>query len=360
MNFNHPLTTMSSARRWHWIGVMAVIFGLFGCTRSVVDDDNRIVGARMVIPDRRMPIQDSLDVLRDDTVDYKFIIPRYDGKVTLNFTIGDAFSDTNSLVGDIQVLSDFGNRMGPATPIELNKVQYKVSFDAKANQRYVVAIKARSGAGPYVIRYKQKKKVLDPCANVSCGANQTCNAGVCIDNDQPKLDVWSGCGGCSKGHYCSKKRKKCLRNLCYKVRCPSGKRCVGGKCRTIAPRGCRPRCKKGFKCSRARRCIPTKPQPNACGGRCKRPYKCDVGTNKCVVSPTAHGRILYVTPKGASSIITINRGKVHLLKKGMTGNVKKGGYRLKLLKVFGLQCKAIVYTSAANLTKGMGVRIKRR
>ena len=352
---------MIGNRRWNWVGVLFVVCGLLGCTRALVDDDNKIAGARMVIPDAKMPIRDSLNVAQDDSVDFKFLIPRYNGKVTLQFTIGDAFADTNNLVGSIKVVNDFNDPMAETTPIERNKVRYTVSFEGKANKRYVVAIRARSGAGPYTIRYRQQREVVDPCANVSCGSHQTCDDGVCIDKDVPKKpDVWSGCGGCSKGHYCSKKRKKCVRNPCYKVRCPAGKRCFGGKCRSVRARGCKPRCKKGFKCSKARRCVAVNPKVSACGGRCKRPYRCDQGTGKCVVSPTAHGRILYVTPRGSSSIVTINRGKVHFLKKGMTGKVKKGGYRLKLLNVFGSQCKAVVFTSAANLSKGMSVRIKRR
>jgi hypothetical protein len=212
-----------------------------------------------------------------------------------------------------------------------------------------------------------KESVLSDCVD-RCKARKLsseCLAGTKVTDQIDKCEskgcssgkYWSrgkqSCVRCPSKHSWSARRDRCIKRSCAGVRCPASKRCRRGRC--VAKNPCAGvSCPSGQKC-KSGRCIA--PPPEACGGRCKKPYVCN--NNTCVVSRYARGRILYVTPKGASSIITINRGKVHFLKRGMTGSVK-GKYKLKVLKVFGLQCKAIVYTSAANLTKGMGVRITRR
>ena len=274
-----------------------------GCVRSVdTGNDNSAPKARLLLPDPAVTTRGSLDVSKGDTEDWKRIYPQWDGKVTLDFVIGDPFEGTNSISGWIRVLDQDAEELAKRE-IMRGTVRYKITFEAQARKQYYLQIAARAGKEGYKIRYRQARKKVDPCA--SCTSDQVCEEGVCVAKADPK---WKGCGKCPRGHYCSRRHKKCVRNRCYKKVCPRGQYCSGGECRKK-----RVKPKKEPKAE-----VPKGPSPKLLAS-CLR---------------------LFPYAGGQKTVAVFNRGRAHSVSRGDRGSM--GGKRFTIIQVGAGQSKAVI------------------
>jgi|GEM_PF-1598031 len=317
---------------------VALSLSAVGCSDSYVDDDHKFRFARQIIPD--MTINDGIDVEKGDRTDFKRITPLFDGKVTLQVTVGDPFAGSHGLTGEMGVYTTAPELLDKKA-ISPTGTKYTLNFEGEAHVSYVFKIEGVSGKAPYQIDYSQEVKPADPCANVSCQDGQVCEEGECVavETDPPE-DTRACPEGCPRGHYCNKSQKRCVKKACFGVKCKKGFYCSRGKCKrspTKRPppptkKTCRPKCKKGFTC-KGTKCVknPTK-GPVSSGGKTG-----PIGAS-----------VIQIQPSGGKSLVLLGRGKKHNVKVGDTGRM--GGSSFKVIKVFATRCRVKVNAPATKLS----------
>lgn len=305
---------------------------LGACPKKVVDDDPKAQTARQIILD--LTTFDTIDVKGGDKVDWKSVTPMDDGEVALKLMVGNPFEGAHGVTGEVIV---YTSRAEPVTKavVQPSKNKYELVWDGRKNETYLVKFEAATGKSTYQFDYTQAIAPRDPCARVSCQQGQECQDGKCVqvESDEPEEDSPEACpGGCKRGFYCSKSRGKCIKNLCYGVKCKGGKTCRAGKC--VGGSKPSPRTVK-------------KPDPKPDP---KPEAKADTGPISAVV--------VQVIPEGGSSIIVLNRGAKHNVKVGDTGTI--AGVPFKVRNVYPVRSRAKVNAPAAKLANSKRCTINRR
>jgi len=304
-----------------------------GCPSRVKDGDNTAEDARLVLLD--MATADSVDADKGDVVDWKEVVPMDDGKVTLTLRVGDPFAG-HRLVGTAIVYTQRAEELArvdiaPGTSV------YKLVFDAKAMETYIVKVSAIQGASSYELSYAEETAPRDPCATMDCADGTRCEAGQCVTVEQPpeeKVSAAACPGGCPRGQYCSRRRGKCVRDRCFGVKCKAGSYCSGGRCRkkkgSTATPGCRGGCPAGSRCK---------------GSRCVKVSKTKTTKPDKTPAPSGGGKtgpisatVVQVMPSGSGTTIILNRGSQHNVKVGDTGKI--GGVPFRVKTVYAFRCKA--------------------
>lgn len=310
---------------------------------TVKDNDGTAPQAKMLAPG--IEISDKVDFSNGDSVDWKKFSYFSDATVTVRYVLG-GIGEKNNMTGEIEIFDLNSNKIA-GMPLEPNKNSYKLSFEAKAKATYFIRLKITKGAGNYMVRADAKVKKVDPCEK--CTANEKCIDKKCIPLDQcyPACEAGFKCveGTCEKakivckrGSFFSKRLHKCIKNPCYHKKCGANQKCRWGKCVNIkvkAKKSCFPPCKKG--------------------------QTCDAKTLKCKAEAktgTLNGRILSFSDNGnGGTVLIINKGKKHGLKKGMKGRLQNGA-KAKLIEVYPYRSKASVKLPPSKFKTNMGITFK--
>lgn len=331
----------------------ALLLTAGGCPSHVKDGDNRAEDARTILLD--MTTSDSVDADKGDVVDWKEVVPMDDGKVTLTVRVGDPFAG-HRLVGSVAVYTQRAAELArvdiaPGTSV------YKLTFDAKAMETYVVKVSAIHGASAYELSYAEETKPVDPCAAMDCADGMRCEAGQCVAVEQapPERVSAAACpGGCPRGQYCSRKRGKCLRDRCFGVKCKAGSYCSGGRCRKkkvrAAASGCPNGCPSGSQC-KGSRCVKASTKKPAKGDKASAPSG---GGKTGPIGAT----VVQVMASGSGTTVILNRGSQHNVKVGDTG--KLGGVSFRVKTVYAYRCKAYAKAPVGKLASVKRAVINRK
>lgn len=182
----------------------------------------------------------------------------------------------------------------------------------------------------------EESELLEGCVR-ACSTKKL--AVSCLAKARSTLEMdacSSSCpGGCPRGSTCNKRRRRCTKNPCAGVSCPSGQRCRGGKCveKPVAGPACSPACKEDYKC-------------NARKGVCE----FALGPIKC--------RLTSVTPEGARTSFIINRGRAHKVSVGDRGTLSGVG-KFKVIAVYGTRSKAMIKKPAPTVRANGGCVLRR-
>lgn len=220
-----------------------------------------------------LEIEDSVDV-KKNPIDYRAIVPDETGKAKLEVDFGD----NHGLTGKVSVHRlDASQIVGESvTPAES---EYTLEWEAKADETYIAVIEATKAKGNYKMELGiTPPPPKDPCEDVSCDDDEECQAGKCI----------------------SVKPAECS------PRCKTGQTCVDGKC--IAP--CGGKCPTGQICNRqTNECVKdpcagkTCPEGQRCsGGVCKDIPKATTCTPKCKSTQTCNTTTLKCEDKPGEPI----------------------------------------------------------
>jgi hypothetical protein len=309
------------------------------CGPTYRDTDHTASTARVIPED--LTVHDELNVGRGDLIDWKTVTPIESGRAELIVRIGDPFKGKHGLTGQVTVY-DIDAREYTRQPIEPNVVRYDLTWHSEAETTYLIKLEGIGGKSKYNLEFRVDASPSNPCANVRCATGSYCENGRCVaemgeSTCNPPCQGGSSCrdgrceggcaGGCPSGQLCSSKQGRCVKDPCARKRCPSGEVCRGGVCRPRAsssgPRlPCQPECGEGTLCKRG----------------------------KCVVAPLGPiaAKIVQAVPRGAQTILILNKGKRHKVKVGQSGSVKGVG-SFKITEVFEYRCKAVISKPATSL-----------
>ena len=177
-----------------------------------------------------------------------------------------------------------------------------------------------------------QKCIQDKCIPIGecypeCEEGFECDNGVCKESKVT----------CKKGWYYSKSKNKCFKNYCYGVKCGQGKKCVGGKCKTIVkpPSSCSPKCQSNEYCNSNLKCIKKLPS-------------------------NVVGKILsfWKDPKGTGTYLLINKGSKHGIKAGNKGKLNTGA-TITVKETYPYRCKAHTGKPTSQFTTNMKVTFKK-
>lgn len=354
-----------------------LVFGLLsGCSpHRYVDDDATCSRAKPLPP--VVLVKDELNVAFGDRTDCKQVKYFKDAIAKVEYRVGTAFEKHD--VRGLLTVYDSDGQVIDQRAVDPSIFKFEFEFDVVAQKPYYVEFKATEGAYAYQAQVRYAKK--DPCAK--CTENEEC-----VDT----VDGGKGCRplGCDPpcdedaGEICEERVCKsacnppCRRSFTCNVDTRECER------RTSS---CSPRCKRGFYCSRGR-CRKRK-SPARCAGGCPPGKICQKGvcirpggTPKCPACPNPTdvcsaatkfkcissgsgvntgpivGRVASTVRAGQGSILYLNRGKKHGVKRGQVGKLC-GKYKFMVTSAFSTRSKARTNHSLEELGDCKSVVIKR-
>jgi len=328
-----------------WVGA--------GCGPSgEPDTDDEMLKAKGLLANTS-EVTDSVDPESGDKLDWRVFEHFEKANVKVTYRVGDPFKG-HGVSGVIEVFDAVGNKLASKTVVP-GTVAYEIAFTAEANTKYFLVFNATQGKAHYLI--DTKATPADPCA--ACTADQLCEDGRCVDKPkgcQPPCEAGYECDEdrgrceeieCDDGEYFDKEDLECKPDLCAKKKCRKGQSCVvkRGRAQCVsdepAPRReCKPACAAGETC-RSGKCVGAATPPPAgpkCPAECPKGQTCDEKTGTCKGGPIA-GKILNFWPEGKDTIMLLNRGSEHGIKKGMGGSIGGGG-AFTVIEVYPYQCRA--------------------
>lgn len=330
-----PFSSAPPRRRLPMLALALVLTaGAWGaCAPAYVDTDATAAEASA------LPLaftqRDALDFKKGDRVDWKKVTVEEAGKAQLAVVVGDPFSKKQELTGKITVFATDGTETFATAEIVKDEFEYNLAWEAQDATSYLVRFEATSGKAAYRVDFTVDVPPKDPCAGVTCGDGEACEEGACVrvkpldptvcepacDSDSTCIDnvCEPYCGGpCERGYYCHHKRNECLRDPCYRKKCPAGKRCVWGRCKAVA-KDAAPEPEPD---------VPDEPAAKAGG-------------------PIA-ARIIQTIDTGKTVTLVINKGKTHGIEVGMKGTIAGVG-TATIKEVYAFRSKAVMAGSTKDL-----------
>ena len=333
-------------------GMSIALFLLASCGPAFVDTDNTAQTA-LGLP-TELTIEGELNVDIGDDIDWKRFEAEADGKASLEVRIGDPFVGKHSVVGSIVVFDRDANQL-VSEAISKTKLKYTLDWEIEAGVQYLVRLMGTEGESTYQADLELSFAPSDPCEGVVCEEGTSCEEGECVpvECDPPcsSRETCSAgqcvkvkkaaCGGkrCPKGHYCSSKRNRCVKDPCHGKRCGSGKVCRGGVCKEKRKAVSKPKPKPTGDCS----------PPCSDGATCKK--------GVCRYGPIA-AKIVQSVPKGQTTMITLNKGTTHKIKVGQTGKVSGVG-SFRIVETYEYRSKALLKAPASKLGEKKSATIYR-
>lgn len=328
------------------VGALALVAALtWSCATTVErapDTDGEAEQAERV--PLGMEAVDALDHPGGDQVDWKSIYLPDAGDAEVQVIVGDPFAGPHGLAGTIAVYPETGPPAVDEVAITPSEHTYTLAWESTGDATFLLQIASTSGAAPYRASFNFDAAPDDPCAEVTCDDGAICEEGECIATEpvdptvcepecgRNKICVDNVCepycgGGCKRGEYCHRGRNECRTHPCTGVSCPSGQKCVWGKCK--APEG--------------------STTSDDSGG---------TDTSEPAPSPSSvDGRILSLLASGSNTSIVINRGRTHGVKRGMTGTITGVG-SFTINEVYSFRSKALFKGEPSVIGTKRAVRIK--
>jgi len=309
MSPRQPSLALTSRLGAALFGVAALVLGgAIGCPTApaFVDDDDEPDKARPLPFD--IEVVESLDVRRGDVVDWKSMTALESGNAAVTIMVGDPFAGVQPIAGTAAIYATTGPPALDEVTIVPGTHQYELEWAATEGATYLFQIEATEGTAPYRVVFELEPVPDDPCEVLVCEDNEECVDGECVEvrpadpticePECGRLEICVDnvcepvCGGpCPRGQYCHRASNECRRDPCFQKKCPSGTRCVWGRCRTIE------------------REEPSPSDPKA-------------STDKPAPAKTSlSARIIQIIDTGASVTLVLNKGTTHGVAAGMTGTV---------------------------------------
>ncbi len=275
-------------------------------------------------------VKDDIDPTRGDKEDWRDFSTFELSDVKVTYLIGEKFGGGHKMSGVIELYDVQGNLM-QRREVEPGVRNYDFEFRAEANKHYFFRFVARRGKANYMI--ENTVKPVDPCA--LCLAEEQCVEGRCVP-------AGACVPPCKSGETCQD--GECVATS----RCPRGQRWDSRKKECVARRAdCDPPCGDNQICMRGN-CVARVSDPGT-----------PTGEDPAAVTAKTHvdGVILNVWPSGKGSMMLINRGSQHGIKKGASGSIAGGG-GFTVKEVFPFQCKAFTNLTREQLAERKKVTIK--
>ena len=343
----------------HLLTLLALGVGC-GDLDKATDDDGEMLQAKGLLAGGQ--VTDAIAPDDGDGRDWREITHFEAAKIRVVYHIGDPFAG-HDVRGVIEAYDSAGSKLMDRGVLPGQR-DYELEFVVEPNHKYFLVFNATEGSSSYLIDVAAES--LDPCAD--CRDDEECVRGRCVlarRGCDPPCDDGEECEegecvpvGCPRGEYM--RRGRCAKDPCYRA-CDRGERCrrLGGgghRCVSKAPK-CSPAC-GGDEVCRSGTCVPrSRPAPDPpageCSPACKKGFMCKGG--KCEPSQVT-GRILNYWPEGGRTVMLIDKGSQHGLKKGLAGYLKGGTVRI--MEVFPFQCRASTKLTAEQLAGQRRVTFK--
>lgn len=345
---------MPGRRQWWLLRSLLVVAALFsaaacGPLDGGTDTDDEAVKAKGLLAGAP-EVSDSLDVDAGDTVDWRVFEHFEKADVKITYRVGDPVK-RHEIKGVIRLFDSTYKELAQKL-VEPGVAGYEITFTAEPGNKYFLAFSASEGASGYHIDVAATP--ADPCT--LCTPDEMCEEGRCVPRRRecdPPCEVGFECNEdrgrceeieCEEGEYFDKEEEECKPDVCAKKRCPRGQRCKERRGRAYCyaaeaapPRDCKPACGAGQVC-RAGKCVDAAAPGPKCPAECPKGQSCDEKTGKCV-GTSISGKILNFWPEGKSTIMLLNKGSEHGIKKGMGGSIGGGG-SFTVIEVYPYQCRA--------------------
>jgi hypothetical protein len=338
-----------------FLGSVLLTFALLvgaGCgPMGEPDTDDEMLKAKGLLANTS-EVTDSVDPEAGDKTDWRVFEHFEKANVKVTYRVGDPFKG-HDVRGVIEVFDAVGNKLVSKSVVP-GTIAYELQFTAEANTKYFIVFNASHGAARYLI--DAKAAPVDPCA--ACTADELCEGGRCVPKPRgcrPACQVGYECDEdrgrcveieCDEGEFFDKVEGECRPDLCAKKKCGKGQTCrvQRGRATCVSgtpapPRECKPACKAGETC-RNGKCVGSAPVAEGpkCPAECPKGQTCDPKTGTCKGGPIS-GKILNFWPEGKDTVMLLNRGSEHGIKKGMGGSIGGGG-EFTVIEVYPYQCRA--------------------
>lgn len=363
---------MPSRRQW-----MLWVTGSLACTALMwvvasgcgpmqePDTDDEMLKAKGLLANTS-EVTDSIDPETGDKLDWRVFEYFEKANVTVTYRVGDPFKG-HDIHGVIELYDTSGNKLASKTVVP-GTVAYEIAWTAEAQTKYFLVFSASKGESHYLI--DAKATPADPCA--ACGDDEMCAEGRCVPKRRecsPECDPGFECDTsvgrcveieCEAGEYFDTDDNECKPDPCYRYKCARGERCRSrrGKAYCYKPSrkspDCEPACKSGQTC-RSGKCVDVASSPK-CPDKCPAGQTCDEKSGTCKAGNIT-AKILNYWPEGSSTIMLLNKGSEHGIKKGMTGGISGGG-SVTVIEVYPYQCRAKTSLSRDQLAGKKSVTIK--
>jgi len=314
------------------------------------DTDDEMLKAKGLLPNAS-EVTDQIEPETGDHRDWRVFEYYEKASVKLTYRIGDPFKG-HDVHGVIEVYDSAGNKLDSKTVVP-GTVAYEFNFIAEANTKYFIVFNAGDGSSHYLI--DAKASPVDPCS--LCTPEQICEDGRCVEKPRcPKCDPGYECDEdegkclpieCEEGERFDTEEMECVPDPCAKKKCRRGTTCQLDRrgrayCASgepAKPKVCDPPCGAGETC-KGGKCVGAAAPPSGpkCPDSCPAGQTCDEKTGTCKAGSIS-GKILNYWPEGKDTIMLLNRGSEHGVKKGMGGSCG-AGCSFTVIEVYPYQCRA--------------------
>ncbi len=348
------------------------------CSPVRYSDDDEICSKAKPLPPIVL-VKDEINVSFGDRADCKQVKYFKDAVAKVEYRIGTAFEKHN--IKGLLTVYDSDGQVLDQKAVDPSVFRYDFEFDVIAQKPFFVEFKATDGNYAYSSQVRFIKK--DPCAK--CTAEEDCvetvDGGkacrpkvlVCApecDEEKGMICEKGECipacnPPCTRRNYrCDIDTGECVRKgggYSCSPRCKRGYRCRRGRCikKTVAS-GCKGGCKPGTICQ-ANKCVPLGKCP-ACPNPtdiCSKAtnFKCRGDGDSANTGPIV-GRVASTVRSGQATILYLNRGKRHGVKRGKRGTLC-GKYKFVITNAFATRSKAKTNSSIEQIGDCKSVVIKR-
>ena len=334
------------------LSTLVLVAAVSGCSPYKYNDDDNLCSKAKPLPPV-VVVKDELNSRLGDVADCRTLKYFKDAQAKVTYRVGTAFEEHN-LKGLLTVYDEDGQVLDQKG-VDPTIPKYEFELAVQGNRPYYVEFKITEGQYAYQAQVQFTK--LDPCSK--CTADEECVDGAC----QPKVEVCDPACDDDAGMACEKGRcaYQCARSCKRKKRRGFICEVETGDCVRVRKQ-CRPRCQSDSYCNyRKGRCYKKKPA-NPCAGGCKPGTICK--DNKCIaigvkteVSPI-RGRVASILRAGTSSILYLNRGSSHGVKKGARGTLC-GKFKISVKDVYPARSKARINKSIEELGDCKSFTIRR-